>query len=451
LHNLLIYVQHKQLAKPYWDMGHFMKNLECIMHKTDYMPHEFNPFATRYMELINSQASLDEERIRLNQDLEQYRSYDVDLANHSILANRRKIKELEKDRIGILSALNAKNEQIKALEKSVLSKWDPRYWFSDEEQRKVILLSKHKHEADQLSIKKDRVDQDCKTLYPAITNQEDKLQHWRDFDPLATEANINYLNSQLDAMTLEIEQVKHNAQQADAKLAVDGTMKSLLEELENFRQERNALQKNIADAEPLEKELSEATNPYKRAMIHQKTNDMFQVGSPGKVISNRKKIIEVVDRKIKKLEDRLKIRGQIASRDVKKIIIDGNNLCYQDKMFIGLTALRPLVQSLSSRFEILIVFDATIRKNLDLNNRDIKEYFNGVAEVHIVANKADETLLDSAADQDMYIISNDRFHDFPKKKVIRENRIIRHEILNGKVFVHDLDVNENLLVDDQNS
>lgn len=421
------------------------------MHKTDYTPYEFNPFTTRYIKLLKSQAPLNEQRIRLNQDLGQYRSYDVDLANHSILADRRKINELENERIGIFSALNAKNEQIKSLEKSVLSKWDPRYWFSDEEQRKVILLSKHKHEADELSIKKDRVDQDCKTLYLAIANQEDKLQQWRDFDPLATEANINYLNSQLDAMTLEIEQVKHNAQQADAKLAGDGTMKSLLEELENFRQERNALQKDIADAESLEKKLSEATNSYEKAIIHQKTTDKFQEGSPGKVISNRKKGIAAVERKIKKLEDRLKIRGQIASRDVKKIIIDGNNLCYQDNIFIGLTALRPLVHSISPRFEILIVFDASIRKNLDLNNRDIKEYFNGIAEVHIVANKADETLLDSAADQDMYVISNDRFHDFPKKKVIRENRIIRHEILNGKVFVHDLDVNENLLVDVQNS
>jgi hypothetical protein len=52
---------------------------------------------------------------------------------------------------------------------------------------------------------------------------------------------------------------------------------------------------------------------------------------------------------------------------------------------------------------------------------------------------ADETILDLAGMNDRaYVISNDRFGDFNEKLVVRHGRLIRHEIVGGNVFIHDL-------------
>jgi hypothetical protein len=56
-------------------------------------------------------------------------------------------------------------------------------------------------------------------------------------------------------------------------------------------------------------------------------------------------------------------------------------------------------------------------------------------------HKADETVLDLVNKNDKaYVLSNDRFGDFNAKHAVRCGRIIRHEIVNGNIFVHDLQI-----------
>jgi hypothetical protein len=38
------------------------------------------------------------------------------------------------------------------------------------------------------------------------------------------------------------------------------------------------------------------------------------------------------------------------------------------------------------------------------------------------------------------VISNDRFRDYTDKPAVRDDRLIRHEIVAGQVLVHDLDL-----------
>lgn len=65
---------------------------------------------------------------------------------------------------------------------------------------------------------------------------------------------------------------------------------------------------------------------------------------------------------------------------------------------------------------------------------------------HIVASKqlADETILDIASNNKFdYVLSNDRFGEYLDKDVVRNDRLIKHEIVKGKVIIHDLDINCN--------
>jgi hypothetical protein len=105
--------------------------------------------------------------------------------------------------------------------------------------------------------------------------------------------------------------------------------------------------------------------------------------------------------------------------------------------------LKAAISKLKFKYKVIVVFDASITHLLKQN----LEYFCkqlGV-DVHIVATHklADETILDRASvDPLFYVISNDRFGEYFDKQVVMDNRIIRHEIINGQVLIHDLDVRE---------
>jgi hypothetical protein len=39
-----------------------------------------------------------------------------------------------------------------------------------------------------------------------------------------------------------------------------------------------------------------------------------------------------------------------------------------------------------------------------------------------------------------FVLSNDQFQEFPEKAAKRYGRVIRHEIVTGRVIVHDLNI-----------
>lgn len=135
--------------------------------------------------------------------------------------------------------------------------------------------------------------------------------------------------------------------------------------------------------------------------------------------------------------------GQTAARKIDTIVIDDNNLCYEGSDFIGLSAIETLVPLLSRTCSVIVVFDSAIRKLLNTDDSGIQKRLGSHAKVHIVASGrlADETVLDLASANELtYVLGNDRFGDFNEKSVVKDGRLIQHEIVNGNVFVHDLQI-----------
>jgi hypothetical protein len=108
----------------------------------------------------------------------------------------------------------------------------------------------------------------------------------------------------------------------------------------------------------------------------------------------------------------------------------------------ALYGLLALAYALEDRFEVIVVFDAGIRGMTRMNNQQIAHGFPRRSRIHVVttAQEADETLLEAAAAPGHYVISNDRFRDYTDKIAVAEQRLIRHEIVAGKLLVHDLQV-----------
>ncbi|MDW8223864.1 MAG: hypothetical protein RMJ82_13035, partial [Gemmatales bacterium] len=151
----------------------------------------------------------------------------------------------------------------------------------------------------------------------------------------------------------------------------------------------------------------------------------------------------VLERDLQKLHQRAAEIARRVSRSIEKIVLDGNNLCFEGNCFIGLAALKAVVPVLAKDYELYLVFDASIRARLKTGDSKIRGEFERYAEVHVVPSRcvADETILELAGEEEStYILSNDRYADFPDKPAVRQGRIITHQIVAGKVFIPDLDI-----------
>ncbi|MGN4935208.1 hypothetical protein ACTFBW_15695 [Aeromonas rivipollensis] len=89
---------------------------------------------------------------------------------------------------------------------------------------------------------------------------------------------------------------------------------------------------------------------------------------------------------------------------IKKLFIDGNNLCYFDEKFIGLKALLALIKTINGQYNIQIVFDHGILGLTELTAAEIKQRFPDNVEVHIAARGqiADHTLISLVNSDEQY-------------------------------------------------
>ncbi|MFM2067429.1 MAG: hypothetical protein RLZZ584_2338 [Pseudomonadota bacterium] len=162
-------------------------------------------------------------------------------------------------------------------------------------------------------------------------------------------------------------------------------------------------------------------------------------------MQERQRGIEATRRNQAKVQARLARIAQLASRPIDTLVLDGNNLCYEGQQFIGLEAALALSYALADdrRYnKVVVVFDASIRRLLGMGDAQIAHGFPTRATVHVVASRqgADQTVLEMATAPDAWVISNDRFRDYTDKPAVRDDRLIRHEIVAGQVMVHDLDL-----------
>ena len=405
---------------------------------------EYNPYAASYTSLRQKVSADEKDRNQWSNKLGWYDQFDCSSASSALQNASREVASHEVELRGISVELQEHRSKINALQEETRLGWDPRYWFSTERSDKRRLLSTWEKGFASWVRKQTELQNRLLTRMQQIGKLKSELECYRCFDRLEAEATVNALNIHLSHQKNELEKIRLMKEKVDLQL------RDPLAELTIIERNKQEVEREIALAKTFENELTDCSNSYERRLIHDKCSEAFGNSSPKKVISDKQRMLQSVSRNIGKLQDRLGSIAQRASRIVKTLVIDGNNLCYQHQTFIGLVALRALTPKLSCNYAIVIVFDANIRQLLHCGDREIAARFGDSAKVHVVASKqkADETLLDAANDTYTYVISNDRFGDFRDKPAVQEKRIIRHEILNGKVFVHDLCVAEDIATAD---
>lgn len=330
-------------------------------------------------------------------------------------------------------------ENINKLSEFINSLWNPKNWF-DSQQRalrgRVSVLEKSLKEAKTNSSK---AQDQLQNIKQEVSTKVAEIERYKGFNFDTKNKNRMLLANQLSQQKREVERISVRKHQ------VDDALVPIVAQIHDAERKKSEAASIKRQAQSLDKELSNAVNSYERAMAHKKCEKKFGTGSPGKVISQKESEIRRIDRDLEKLQKRARTVADKSARNIKKLILDGNNLSYQGDIFIGLAALKSLVPILANEYEVVLVFDASIRRALGSNDSEIRGILGSDIQVHVVATsvKADETVLDIAGtDKTTFIVSNDRFAEFGEKPALRDKRVIRHEIVSGQVLIHDLGVSE---------
>lgn len=376
----------------------------------------------------------------IDQLLHDYRSFDLNRA-------QRFLSELEQSRESTLQEIESAHEIVKKYddEKNVkgLVFTDPRdqkyFWTYWERIKSTIAMPREFIRIQHLKSKLKRVD-------ALLSVQSIKIASFHDFDEPARLEERARIAVEVETLSAEIERKNGLLARYEKRVG------PLLNQHAQLMESANRLRANIDQANRWHLELETATDGRQKRRVHKRCEEAFGTSSPSKVAQQKAGKLRSLERDLVKLESRIEEEVVKLERVVKRIVIDGNNVCYDDARFIGFTALGKLADKLKSQYDLMIVFDASIRRLMKSDDIFIRSAFDKGVEVKVVptGESADKYILQVAEGKsETYVLSNDRFADFPDYGAVRDNRMIRFSIIDQRIFVLDLDLDIPLLASDR--
>ena len=398
-----------------------------------------NPFCEQLESAEQKASELAAGLQKVRQEIEWFEGARLD----TLLCQLDELRSEAEDHLGECDRISAEAEQIEqniqAVSGSINTLWNPKNWFDSQQRGYRAQVAKLK---DSLKKTKGRLSKSQGSLRDVLRREKEKtdeVENYRIFDFDAKNNERSNLARQLSEQKEQVQIISNRKQQ------VDTAIEPIISQIREVDRKKSEAVAAMQRAQMLDNELSDAQNSYDRAMVHRTCEDMFGTGSPRKVISKMEAEVRRLDRDCEKLKARARSVASKATRDVRQLILDGNNLCYEGDRFLGLDALRALVPALSECYDVTVVFDASIRRALQSGDAEVRGVFGGNVKIHVVATsvKADATVLDLAgSDKTAFVISNDRFAEFWEKPAVKDGRLIRHEIVAGRVLIHDLGISE---------
>jgi hypothetical protein len=398
---------------------------------------EFNPYASTCKKLEDEIAEKRERFAGLGEALARHARFDETEANSEIVQIKQKVLDLSTVLADLDRRIDGEREVAATLAEQARVGWDPRRWFSRER-----ALSKQSNvdkveSVRGLEAQRQACADEQASLVKGRKERLDELSTYRKTDASILQAEREQLTCAIKDLEARIAQVLPLRERVEEAIAAPQA------EYKKLSARHDQLASDIDRAEVFDRKLHDAASSYERAMLHQECERLFGEASPARLRSRLRSELRPLERDMEKLRMRLKEVGHRAAREIRKLVFDGNNMCFEREKFIGLGPVKAAVRDLAGRYEMIIVFDASIGPLAKMSPEAIALEVGGAAKVHIVptGSQADETVLEVAVGNYAYVVSNDRFADFMEKPPVREARVIRHNIVDGRVLIHDLRVN----------
>jgi hypothetical protein len=378
--------------------------------------------------VVNKGITADLEWLKLN-NLEDL-SYNIAVLSKKKDTKQKEVKELRE--------MNSKKiEDLKILDQKIKSHFSPQYYFSGSQ--KTLRL-----ERKTLISSVDNLSSILVLKIKSKTKLNAKINKFQSDIKRYTLLNLQSLKEESEK---NIQFLKRLTQEANSilikKNKVASKLKPITDELSRIDLEIEKTNSIIVKAQNYNAKLDNAFNARERAIIHQECKHYLGDGKPNNIIRRNSGLIKMHQRDLEKLLVRAKKISDKVIRKIDTVVIDGNNMTYENSKFIGIKALLSSTQILEKDYKVIVIFDSEIRSMLKKSSRSISEEFGDFIKIHIVASKqkADETILDLVSGKlNSYVVSNDRFSDYFDKEAVKNKRILRHEIIDNSIFIHDLDL-----------
>jgi DNA repair exonuclease SbcCD ATPase subunit len=396
---------------------------------------DLNPLTGVCAEIQRQLTGLQQSEKQVAGELHWYTSLNPQALENDKRSNEAKAEQLQREIQALDQDIQGTSVRLGELAPVIGTLFNPLNWFAKDQ----IDLRRKRSELRAVSSQKTAERQarvtELEGTRTRISNVASELDRHRAFDLPRRQAEQSRLKQSI------VDKASELAFVADRKRRVDEILAPLVQEMQDLEARKQRAQSDLDSAEDFDRQLSSAGNSYERAMIHEQCERSFGTGSPRKIIGERQREVRQLERDYDKARRRVEEVARTAARRIDTVVIDGNNLCYESNRFIGLAAVEALLPLISRMCAVVVVFDSAIRRLLNTDDSALQRRLAGHAKVHVVASRrmADETVLDLATGSEFtYVLSNDRFGDFNEKPAVKGGRVIRHEIVNGNVFVHDL-------------
>lgn len=404
-----------------------------------------NPFLKPSFEINKQIEDLKKREKVVADEMQWYDLTDPQVLTEDQQRCNEKVKKLELDIQTLEKDIKGNNTELRLLEPSIGALFNPFNWFDKEQSERRQKRAKLLEATNQMEIQKGKIKKELQEIRTQLEDIASHLQRYETIDYPKQQQCLLAIKQNIETKVAELADI------TERKMRFDEVLEPVLRELRNLEVRKTSAEADLKKAQIFIENLASARTSYDRAMIHEQIEKKFGYGDPRKIKTERQREINRVVRDCEKAKRRIRDISVNLSRKIETIIIDGNNLCYEAGKFIGLAAIKAIIPSLVRIGKVVIVFDSKIRRLIKKKDSEIQNQLGDKVKVHVVATKrfADETILSLACNDFTYVLSNDRYGEFSENTALKEGRILRHEIVDGYVFVHDLFLRKRYNVEDE--
>ncbi|HMR47947.1 MAG TPA: hypothetical protein PKE40_01675 [Arachnia sp.] len=348
---------------------------------------DYNPFTPKLKETQEQIEQKEQHSARLQNQLTWAEQFDPIAAATQIEQLRLDKKDCGSKAVDLKSKFRDLSEQKEQLQNQVpdlISRakigMNPLSWFSRQRPIHRRNLDKIRREIESISITqnivKSRYDQSlihASSIETELSTINAELSQFQEFNEETTRNEIQRLDLDLRTLKSEHEDLTKRARGVDQKIAEDLTrlnrcdseIEAVASRKEELKNDRAELESEIDWAKYFEERLGQGSSRKERWEVHKDCENHFDNGSPREVLKDLRDKKKEVERSINesntefnrlrrrrnKIEERVRHLANLASREIRTLVIDGNNCCWLNnlgsKRFIRLAALTPLTKNWS--------------------------------------------------------------------------------------------------------
>lgn len=402
-----------------------------------------NHHAKRLVSLKGEIIKINADIQSLRADLDWFERFDQE-SNHTRLAQVQRETIAAREQLArVEQSIEASRAELNSAKGIAEAGWSPLHWFSSERRVAERQVSTLQERLAQFKSRQEGLVSGLGEREREELRLSANSRRYRGFDSLQAKATITQLDNDVQRLQGVADEVRKASAHWEAKAG------GVYRNWKTTHDELRAAERDIIDAECFINQLDNAQSSFDKRMVHDDCENRFGAGhrSPDRVLKDRQFHQRKLEREEEKRKRRLRDTIRVLEKEIRNLVVDGNNLCYLSEAggkqsFIGLKVLKALVPELAATYGVTLIFDPGIRSLLTVSDNALQGMFPQ-ARVLVMPRTltADHPVLAAAEfDNETYVISNDHYGEYPDMAAVREERVLHAVLHPDSVQIPQLEI-----------